>query len=108
MCVYVLYAPRQIARVYCFKRSDLLASSTSPPLQLLLFVHPTLARSRSHDKKERGRSAREGLTGRNDGGQEGGEGLINGWRHAPENIAGREGAEKAAKRPEGDRDGGER
>ncbi|KYN35260.1 hypothetical protein ALC56_10435 [Trachymyrmex septentrionalis] len=39
-----------------------LATSTSPPLQLLLFVHPTLARSRSHDKKERGRSA-EGKQG---------------------------------------------
>lgn len=39
------------------------ASSTSPPLQLLLFVHPTLARSRSHDKKERGGRSTEGERG---------------------------------------------
>lgn len=54
------------------------------------------------------RKAREGLTRRNEGGRERSEGLINGRRHAPENIAGREGAEKAAKRPEGDRGDGER
>lgn len=49
-------------RISSLERCDLtLASSTSPP-QLLLFVHPTLARSRSHDKKERGRSA-EGKRG---------------------------------------------
>lgn len=42
-----------------------------------------------------------------EGGRERGEGLINGRRHAPENM--REGkAEKAAKRPEGDRNDGER
>lgn len=70
-------------------------SSTSPPLQLLLFVHPTLARSRSRDKKERGGRSAEGVRGgerREEGGGMGrGEGLINGRRHAPESIAGREG-----------------
>lgn len=54
-----------------------------------------MARSRSHDKKERGRSAegKQGGVGWETGedGRERGEGLINGRRHAPENIAGREG-----------------
>lgn len=95
MCMYteaILYIDAYTA----FHRSSVAIepSSTSPPPQLLLFVHPTLARSRSRDKKERGGRSAEDVRGgerREEGGMGRGEGLINGRRHAPESIAGREG-----------------